>query len=93
MNILVGIIILHAENRFISLAYMSMGWQAVELAVLSWAALFHTVTQGSHSFYLVPPPLRKVLLLSTKIKLNHYHHIGILVCRTREKTSGRQVAF
>ena len=72
MNILVGIIILHAENRFISLAYMSMGWQAVELAVLSWAALFHTVTQGSHSFYLVPPPLRKVLLLSTKIKLNHY---------------------
>ena len=68
MNILVGIIILHAENRFISLAYVSMGWQAVELAVLSWAALCHTVTQEPHSFYLVPPPPKEGTALVYKDK-------------------------
>lgn len=80
MNILVGIIILHVENRFISLAYMSMGWQAAELTVLSWAALFHTVTQGSHSFYLVLPPAKEGTALVYKDKaesLPPYWHSGL----------------
>lgn len=61
---------------------MSMGWQAAELTVLSWAALFTLSPRDLILFISFYHPLRKVLLLSTKIKLNHYHHIGILVCRT-----------
>lgn len=87
MNLLVGIIILHAENCFFSFACKCLCWWA-----FGWTVLFHTAIQGSWSFILSQCPLRKVLLLSAKRNLNH-HHIHILVCVTRAKTVGRWATF
>ena len=90
MDLLGGIIISHAENGFTSLAYLSLGWQAVELAVLSVRQFCSTLlSRGFILFILFHHPLRSFLLLFTKMNLSHYHHIHILVCGTREKTSGR----